>query len=129
MSDTPRVDEFCKTSGGQYTYDLSGLARHLERKLAAAIAQRDKAMAQSAAMDEFLRSAIEQRDKAVEALRSELVTAIAQRDNAVRESDAMDEFLGSAIEQRDKAMEWVRGTLGTAHLKEMDEFIKEECGK
>lgn len=42
MSDTPRVDEFCKTSGGQYTYDLSGLARHLERELAAAIEQRDE---------------------------------------------------------------------------------------
>jgi hypothetical protein len=39
MSNTPRVDEFCKTSGGQYTYDLSGLARHLERELAAAQAK------------------------------------------------------------------------------------------
>jgi len=45
MSDTPRVDEFCKTSGGQYTYDLLGLARHLERELAAAIEQRNKAVA------------------------------------------------------------------------------------
>jgi len=44
MNDTPRVDEFCKTSGGQYTYDLSGLARHLERELSAAIAQRDTAI-------------------------------------------------------------------------------------
>ena len=44
MSDTPRVDEFCKTAGGQYTYDLSGLARHLERELAATIEQRDKAL-------------------------------------------------------------------------------------
>ena len=42
MSDTPRVDEFCKTSGGQYTYDISGLARHLERELAAAQAERDE---------------------------------------------------------------------------------------
>lgn len=66
MSDTPRTDEFCKTAGGSYTYDLSGLARHLERELAAAIAQRDS------------------------------------------------------------AREWVRATLGSAHLKEMDYFIKGE---
>ena len=34
----------------------------------------------------------------------------------------------AAIEQRDKAREWVRGELGTADLKEMDEYIKKECG-
>ena len=34
--------------------------------------------------------------------------------------------LSAAIAQRNKAREWVRGTLGTAHLKEMDEYIAED---
>ena len=34
--------------------------------------------------------------------------------------------LAAAQAQRDSAREWVRATLGSAHLKEMDDFIKEE---
>lgn len=42
---------------------------------------------------------------------------------------SLERELATAIEQRDKAMEWVRGTLGTAHLKEMADYIKEKFGK
>ena len=41
MSDTPRTDEFCKTAGGQYTYDITGLARSLERELSTCSAKFD----------------------------------------------------------------------------------------
>jgi hypothetical protein len=37
----------------------------------------------------------------------------------------LERELAAALEQRDKTREWVRGTLGTAHLKEMHEFIAE----
>tara|TARA_R110000868_G_scaffold70718_1_gene207567 strand:- start:591 stop:818 length:228 start_codon:yes stop_codon:yes gene_type:complete len=33
--------------------------------------------------------------------------------------------LAAALSQRDGAREWVRATLGSAHLTEMDKFIKE----
>ena len=33
--------------------------------------------------------------------------------------------LAAALAQRDGAREWVRATLGSAHLTEMDKFIKE----
>ena len=41
MSNTPRTDEFCKTAGGQYTYDITGLARSLERELSTCSAKFD----------------------------------------------------------------------------------------
>lgn len=68
MTNTPRVDEFCKTSGGQYTYDLSGLARHLERELAAA--HKALRIANASADDQMFqkREAEAQRDKALVAL-------------------------------------------------------------
>ena len=41
----------------------------------------------------------------------------------------LEKELAAALSQREAAREWVRATLGSAHLKEMDDYIKEECGK
>jgi predicted TIM-barrel fold metal-dependent hydrolase len=104
MNDTPRTDAvkdyeerceilhgnkivthaMCDARASEETDELRSLCESLERKLAAAILQRDDEYANIGVVD---------------------------------------------ARQRDAAREWVRATLGSAHLKEMDDYIKEECKK
>jgi uncharacterized coiled-coil DUF342 family protein len=64
-SDTPRVDEVCRTDilGGAGWQELVDLARALERELAAAKAERDNALAWWKTTANGLNDCIKQRDE------------------------------------------------------------------
>jgi len=83
MSDTPRTDaaavsaEYVRRELDYYTHKfvLADHMRDVERELATAIEQRDKAMAEADAMDEFLGSATK-REKESEAIIAALTADI-----------------------------------------------------